>query len=98
MLGLAYRYKNKQTRDPKLAESEIVYFEKALELDHKYLPAIINLAYAFYSRGKKAEAAAWFKKALELHPNGPDKAQMEKMIAEGSPPPPPAHAKKRHGK
>jgi Tfp pilus assembly protein PilF len=49
MLGLAYRYKNQQGKvcDPKLEESEIVYFEMAVDVDPKYQPAVLNLAYTY---------------------------------------------------
>ena len=52
-----------------LQESEIISFQKAVELDPKYLPAVVNLAATYYSRGDKAKAAVWFKKALALNPS-----------------------------
>ena len=94
MLGMAYRFKYQQTHDPALQESEIISFQKAVEIDPNYLPAVINLATTYYSRGDKAQAAVWFKKALELNPHHPDKAQFEKMIAEGAA----ASGKKTHGR
>lgn len=94
MLGMAYRFKSQQTHDPKLQESEIISFQKAVELDPQYLPAVINLATTYYSRGDKAKAAVWFKKALQLDPRHPDKAQFEKMIAEGAA----GSSKKPHGR
>lgn len=94
MLGMAYRFKHQQTHDPAPPESEIISFQKAVEIDPKYLPAVINLAATYYSRGDKAKAAVWFKKALELNPQHPDKAQFEKMIAEGAA----AAPKKPHGR
>ncbi len=97
MLGMAYRLKSQQTHEPALQESEIISFQKAVELDPKYLPAVINLATTYYSRGDKAKAAVWFKKALELNPQHPDRAQFEKMIAEGGAAAP-ASPKKPHGR
>jgi Tfp pilus assembly protein PilF len=94
MLGMAYRFKSQQTHDPALQESEIISFQKAVELDPKYLPAVINLATTYHSRGDKAKAAVWFKKALALNPNPQEKAQIEKLIAEGAP----ASPKKPHGR
>ncbi len=85
MLGMAYRFKSQQTHDPAPSESEIISFQKAVELDPKYLPAVINLAATYHSRGDQAKAAVWFKKALALNPNPEEKAQIEKMIAEGAP-------------
>ena len=83
MLGMAYRFKSQQTHDPALQTSEIISFQKAVELDPKYLPAIINLAATYYSRGDQAKAAVWVKKALALNPNPQEKAQIDKMMAEG---------------
>ncbi len=54
-----------------------------MELDPKYWVAMINLGATYYFRGEKAKAAPWFKKALALNPDHPEKAQIEKMIAEG---------------
>ncbi len=82
MLGLAYRFKSQQTHDPALQESEIISFQKAVELDPKYLPSMNNLVITYYSRGDKAKAAVWAKKALALNPHHPDKAKFEKIIAE----------------
>jgi len=83
MLGMAYRFKFQQLRNPELQAQEIAAFEKAVELDPKYWVAMINLGTTHYSRGDKAKAAPWFKKALALNPEHPEKAQIEKMIAEG---------------
>ena len=84
MLGLAYRFKYQQTGKPELQQNEIDAFEKALSLDPKYWVAMINLGTTYYSRGDKAKAIPWFKKALALNPNHPEKAQIEKMIAAGA--------------
>jgi tetratricopeptide (TPR) repeat protein len=97
MLGLAYRYKYQQTKDPQMGDSELIFFQKAVEVDPKNWAAMVNLGTSYYARGDKATAAVWFKRALAEHPNHPDKAQFEKMIAEG-PPPPPAPAKKPQGR
>ena len=45
---------------------------------------MVNLGTTYYSRGDKAKAIPWLKKALALNPNHPEKAQMEKMIAAGA--------------
>ncbi len=95
MLGMAYRFKFQQTHDPALQESEIISFQKAVELDPKYLPAVINLATTYYSRGDKAKAAVWVKKALELNPQPPEKAQIRKDDCRGRRRGP---SKKSHGR
>lgn len=82
MLGLSYRFKFQQTGRPELQQNEIDAFQKALNLDPKYGEAMVNLGTTYYARGDKAQAAAWFKKAQDLKPDHPDKAQIEKMVAE----------------
>jgi tetratricopeptide (TPR) repeat protein len=84
MLGMAYRFRYHQLRDPDMRQKEIAAFQKAIECDPKYWVAMINLGATYYDLGEKAKAAPLFTKALELNPNHPEKAQMEKMIAEGA--------------
>jgi tetratricopeptide (TPR) repeat protein len=83
MLGMAYRFKANQMGMPGLRAQEIAAFQQALKADPKYWIAMINLGATYYNQGKKAEAAALFKKALALNPKHPEKAQIEKMIAAG---------------
>jgi tetratricopeptide (TPR) repeat protein len=82
MLGLAYRFKHQQTKEPRLQENEIISFQKALDIDPKNWAAMINLGNTYYSRGEKIKAATWFRQALALNPNHPEKAKIEKMIGE----------------
>ena len=87
MLGMAYRFKYNQLRNPELREKEIAAFKQAIEVDPKYWVALINLGATYYYQGDKAKAAPLFKKALALNPDHPEKADLEKMIAEGETPP-----------
>jgi tetratricopeptide (TPR) repeat protein len=84
MLGMAYRFKHQQTGNPELQQNEIDAFQKAVNIDSKYWVAMINLGTTYYSRGDQAKAIPWFKKALALNPNHPEKAQIDKMIAAGA--------------
>jgi Flp pilus assembly protein TadD len=84
-LGMAYRLHYEQTKDARLQASEIDSFQKALKIDPKFWEAMINLGFAYHDRGEKANAALWFKKGLALNPNPPEKAKIEKLMAEGSP-------------
>jgi tetratricopeptide (TPR) repeat protein len=86
LLGMAYRMKFAQLRDPQMQAQEIAAFQKAVELDPNYWVALFNLGATYYFSGEKAKAAPLFKKALALHPDHPEKAQVEKMIAEGEAP------------
>lgn len=84
LLGMAYRFKYNLLGNPEYRAKEIVAFEKAIEIDPKFWVAMINLGATYYYQGQKAKAAPLFKKALELNPAHPEKAQIEKMIAEGA--------------
>jgi Flp pilus assembly protein TadD len=44
---------------------------------------LMSLGTALYYQGNKKEAAAYLKKALDLYPNSPEKAQIEQMLSEG---------------
>jgi tetratricopeptide (TPR) repeat protein len=83
LLGMAYRFKYNQTANPEMRAKEIAAFQKAIEVNPNYWVAMINLGATYYYQGDKAKAAPLFKKALTLHPDNPEKAQLEKMIAEG---------------
>lgn len=83
MLGMAYRFKYNRLRAPELRQKEMAAFQKAIEIDPKNWVAMINLATTYYTDGQKDKAAPLFKKALELKPDHPEKAEIEKMIAAG---------------
>jgi tetratricopeptide (TPR) repeat protein len=85
MLGLSYRFKYQQTKIDELQTAEMVSFQKALQIDPKNWAAMINLGTTYYAMGEKAQATALFKKALALNPSHPEKAKIEKMMAEGTP-------------
>ena len=87
MMGMAYRFKYNQLGVPEFRQKEMAAFQKAVEIDLKNWVAMINLATDYYADGQKGKAAALFKKALELNPNHPEKAEIEKMIAAGEPKP-----------
>lgn len=83
MMGMAYRFKYNRLRVPELRQQEMAAFQKAIEIDPKNWVAMINLATTYYTDGQKDKAAPLFKKALELKPDHPEKAEIEKMIAAG---------------
>jgi tetratricopeptide (TPR) repeat protein len=83
MIGMAYRFKYIRLGAPELRQKEVAAFQKAVEIDPKNWVAMINLATSYYAGGQKDQAAPLFKKALELAPNHPEKAKIQKMIAEG---------------
>jgi protein O-GlcNAc transferase len=83
MMGMAYRFKYNRLGVPELRQKEMAAFQKAIEIDPKNWVAMINLATDYYADGQKDKAAALFKKALALNPNHPEKAEIQKRIAEG---------------
>lgn len=83
MMGMAYRLKGNLLGLPELRAKEIAAFQKAVEVDPNFWIAMINLGATYYQQGEKAKAAPLFKKALALHPQHPEKEQLEKRIAEG---------------
>jgi len=82
LLGMAYRFKFKQTGDQQWLEKEIESFEKAIENDPDYIPALINLGATYYYSGEKGKAVPYFKHALEVYPQHPEAEEIMKMIAE----------------
>jgi tetratricopeptide (TPR) repeat protein len=83
MIGMAYRFKYNQLGVPEFRQKEMAAFQKAVEIDPKNWVAMINLATDYYAEGQKAKAVPLFKKALELNPNHPEKAEIQKLIAAG---------------
>ena len=83
MIGMAYRFKYNQLGVPEFRQKEMAAFQKAVEIDPKNWVAMMNLATDLSADGQKDKAAALFKKALELNPNHPEKAEIEKMSAAG---------------
>jgi tetratricopeptide (TPR) repeat protein len=82
LAGMAYRFKFNQLRSPDLREKEIAAFKKAIEMDPKFIPALVNLGSTYYFSDKKKEAAEQFKRVLEIMPKHPEAEQLKKMIAE----------------
>jgi Flp pilus assembly protein TadD len=58
-------------------------FRKAVDLEPDNYTAVINLGIVLYYQGHKKEAATHLKKALDIYPDTPEKAQIEQMISEG---------------
>lgn len=86
LVGMAWRFKYNAAPSPELKEKEISAFRKALELEPNHLVALVNLGATYYYAGRKPEAAVLFKKVLQLAPQHPEAAELQKMIAEGEKP------------
>ena len=83
LLGMAYRFKYNQLGNPDFKQKEIAAFQKAIDIDPRNWGAMINLGATYYYMGEKAKAAALFKQALNVNPDHPEKAELEKMISAG---------------
>lgn len=83
LLGMAYRMKYNTLRAAEWKEKEIDAFRKAVEVDSTYVPACINLGATLYYLGNKTEAAPYFRRALDLNPDNPEREQLEQFIREG---------------
>lgn len=83
LMGMAYRFRFNQTGTQEFKEKEIAAFKKAVELDPKYWIAYKNLSASLYYEGRKKEAVPYIEKSLELQPNDPEKALLQKWLKEG---------------
>ncbi len=82
MLGMANRFKYGQTRNIEYLNEEVKSFEKAIELDPEYWVAIINLGSTYYTSCHIKRALPFFKRALKLNPEHPQKDELMKIIIE----------------
>lgn len=80
LLGMAYRFLYNQTGNVSYREQEMEAFREAIELDPQDPVPLVNLGATLYYSGEKQEAAEYLKKALEVYPDHPDRAGIEKMI------------------
>jgi Flp pilus assembly protein TadD len=53
-------------------EAAMEQFQKSLEADPHYLPAMNNLGVVFFHRGERDKAVDWFQRALTLAPGYPE--------------------------
>ena len=88
LLGMAYRMKYNTLRASEWKEKEIEAFTRAVAADSTYWPARINLGATLYFLGEKERAAEQFRRALELHPDNPEREELERFIREGGMEPP----------
>ena len=86
LVGMAYRFQYNQKQEPELKKQEIAAFEKAVQLQPKFVVALVNLGSSHYYAGNKTEASRYFKQVVELAPNHPEAELLKKMIAESESP------------
>jgi tetratricopeptide (TPR) repeat protein len=86
LLGMAYRMKFNQERDLRWKELELDAFREAVAVDSTYWPACINLGATLYFQGDHEEASRWFRRALEINPDNPERDRIEGMIEDSAGP------------
>ncbi len=82
LLGKAYRFKYNYTNEEKYRIKEIESFKKAIELDTNNLDALIDLGATYHWSGEHKKGAEYFKRALKINPNHPERAELEQIIQE----------------
>lgn len=82
LLGMAYRFKYNQQPDPATKDLEIKAFEKAVEIEPRFVVALVNLGSSYYHQGRKQDAARVFERVLDIMPAHPEAAQLKQMIEE----------------
>jgi superkiller protein 3 len=85
LLGMAYREKYRATRDASWRQEEIIVLSKAIQLNPKYVPALLGLGEVLYEQGEVAQAIPYFQKVLQYAPNHPAKEQLETIIRQNQP-------------
>ena len=83
LMGMACRMQFNQIRSEEWKRKEEQAFKKAVAADSTFWPAQINLGATLYYQGKPREAAPFFKRALELNPDNPEKERLLEFISEG---------------
>lgn len=84
LLGMAYRMKYRSTNELEYREKEIRSFRKAINIEPENVNALVNLGSTLYDMNRKQEALPYLKKAIEIRPNHPDRAQIEELIEKAS--------------
>lgn len=86
LLGLAYRFHYYELREPEWRRQEVEAYRRALAADPAYWLAHYHLGTTLYYDGDRKAAGQHFRRVLELQPQHPDRAQLERMIAAGEEP------------
>ena len=82
LLGMAYREKYNRLRESKWKDAEVEAFRSAVAADSTYWPALVNLGASLYYLGQVQEAAGYFRKALVIYPENPQRGEIEEFIRE----------------
>ncbi len=86
LLGLAYRFRYYEVRDPELRAREVEAYRRALAVDPDYWLAHYHLGTTLYYDGDYGAAVSHLRRVVELQPQHPDRAQLEEIITAGKSP------------
>ena len=81
ILGRAAAARFARSHDPLDAKTAEEAFEKAVEANPTFWPALQNLGELYEKQGKLKEAARAYARVLETQPEHPEKDRLEKVIA-----------------
>lgn len=80
LLGMAYREKFHITRKLDWQQEELLAFQKAIQCDPGYVPAILALGQTYYAQRDYANAARYFRYVLQFEPDHPAREQIEEFL------------------
>jgi len=80
LLGMAYREKFRIAQQLVWQEKEVLAFQKAIQCDPDYVPAILGLAETFYAQKDYVNADRYFRYVLLFQPDHPAREQIEALL------------------
>jgi cytochrome c-type biogenesis protein CcmH/NrfG len=80
LLGMAYREKFRVTQHLAWQQEEIAAFQKAIQCDPTYIPAVLGLAETFYTQKDYINAVRYFQYVLQFQPDHPAREQIEAFL------------------
>lgn len=80
LLGMAYREKFRITQQLTWQQEEIMAFQKAIQCDPTYIPAVLGLAETFYAQKDYVNATRYFQYVLQFQPDHPAREQIEALL------------------
>ncbi len=79
-LGMAYREKFRVTQQLSWQQEEILSYQKAIQCDATYIPAVLALAETLYAQKDYVNAIRYFQYVLQYQPDHPAREQIEKFL------------------
>jgi len=80
LLGMAYREKFRVTQQLAWQQEEVMSFQKAIQCDPTYIPAVLALAETMYAQKDYVNAVRYFQYVLQYQPDHPAREQIETFL------------------